>query len=73
MYQNGAFGLHSYILYEGYVVDTTIHQIAFNYYLVNTKNLILSVKSPVVLTYMDLKKQIKLYINMRKSLLEMPI
>ncbi|HFK1507417.1 TPA: hypothetical protein ACGXL9_005770 [Bacillus mobilis] len=30
--ENGAFGLHSYILYEGYVVDTTIHQIAFNYY-----------------------------------------
>ncbi|HDR8025285.1 TPA: hypothetical protein QCY54_004318 [Bacillus cereus] len=32
MYQNGVFGLHSYLLYEGYVVDTTIHQIAFNYY-----------------------------------------
>ncbi|WP_219814123.1 hypothetical protein [Bacillus sp. ok061] len=32
MYQNGAFGLHSYILFEDYVIDTTIHQIAFNFY-----------------------------------------
>ncbi|MES5865812.1 hypothetical protein [Bacillus cereus group sp. RP32] len=32
MYQNGAFGLHSYILFDDYVIDTTIHQIAFNYY-----------------------------------------
>ncbi|MEC1955638.1 hypothetical protein P9F05_21140 [Bacillus anthracis] len=36
MYKNlfpkGAFGLHSYILFDGYVIDTTIHQIAFNYY-----------------------------------------
>ncbi|MGD6955481.1 hypothetical protein ACQCWI_28245 [Bacillus thuringiensis] len=32
MYQNGAFGLHSYILFEEYVIDTTIHQVAFNFY-----------------------------------------
>ncbi|ETE91813.1 TPA: hypothetical protein ACR3Z0_005632 [Bacillus thuringiensis] len=32
IYQNGAFGLHSYILFDGYLIDTTIHQIAFNYY-----------------------------------------
>ncbi|MGH0589655.1 hypothetical protein ACQVQY_26980 [Bacillus mycoides] len=32
MYQNGAFGLHSYILFDGYLIDTTIHQIAFNFY-----------------------------------------
>lgn len=32
VYQNGAFGLHSYILFDGYLIDTTIHQIAFNYY-----------------------------------------
>ncbi|MCC2327612.1 hypothetical protein ABR773_28905 [Bacillus cereus] len=32
MYQNGAFGLHSYILFEDYVIDTTIHQVAFNFY-----------------------------------------
>ncbi|HDR8481120.1 hypothetical protein IRV17_28660 [Bacillus cereus] len=32
IYQNGAFGLHSYILFDDYVIDTTIHQIAFNYY-----------------------------------------
>lgn len=31
-YQNGAFGLHSYILFEDYVIDTTIHQVAFNFY-----------------------------------------
>lgn len=32
MYQQGAFGLHSYILFDEYVIDTTIHQIAFNFY-----------------------------------------
>ncbi|MDF9614257.1 hypothetical protein P5763_19630 [Bacillus cereus] len=32
MHQNGLFGLHSYILFDGYIIDTTIHQIAFNFY-----------------------------------------
>ncbi|MEB9506423.1 hypothetical protein P4J13_21045 [Bacillus anthracis] len=32
MHQNGLFGLHSYILFDGYIIDTTIHQIAFDFY-----------------------------------------